>query len=413
MRVRHLLAIAALCACNPLIGLDEGYLKDPGATGAGGGSSSSTTSEGGGPTGSGGAGAGGAGGSGGSGGAGGSGECTGTMVSCDAASPDCETDLLTSGDHCGACGHSCNGDACSEGQCPVVVITALASNPVAVVVDDPFVYWTNWSGDYAVGRALKTDSWATPELVGEGATPAAGLAVDFFHVYWSEYFTGNVTRKPTADLALPAETIATGEDNPWLMARGSGEVVWCSQAGVRRFRVADGDLATLVPYDATSIAHHGGSVYWTQTAQDGMPAKVAMWTLEQSLVELVGEEICSGNACPRGIAAGDAGVFYTHYTTPSGGGAVKRASPDPAVLAAGQEEPWQVVIDGEFLYWTNAHETSEDGEPTIGSVWRMPIAGGAPLRLATSISQPRGIAVDDAWVYWADHAGTSINRVAK
>jgi hypothetical protein len=47
------------------------------------------------------------------------------------------------------------------------------------------------------------------------------------------------------------------------------------------------------------------------------------------------------------------------------------------------------------VYWTAGHSGH-------GVVMKVPLDGGAPTRLASGLSSPTSIAVDDTSVYWAD-----------
>ena len=58
--------------------------------------------------------------------------------------------------------------------------------------------------------------------------------------------------------------------------------------------------------------------------------------------------------------------------------------------------------DGGALYWVNR----------LGSVRKVPKAGGAVSTLAVGQSGAIAIAVDEAFVYWATQAG-ALRRIAK
>jgi hypothetical protein len=69
--------------------------------------------------------------------------------------------------------------------------------------------------------------------------------------------------------------------------------------------------------------------------------------------------------------------------------------------AAGQS----LTVDDTNVYWTDGF--------TTGSVVKVPIAGGAPVTLATDMGYPLGIAVDATSVYWVNITAGAIMKVAK
>jgi hypothetical protein len=86
------------------------------------------------------------------------------------------------------------------------------------------------------------------------------------------------------------------------------------------------------------------------------------------------------------------------------GTAPPACAPDaaPVVLVAGDAvECYGIAVDGTDVYWTGAE---------TGLIQKVSKLGGAPVTLATT-SNPRGLALDDAYVYWAADGG--IARVPK
>ncbi len=72
--------------------------------------------------------------------------CSGGSCTCTGAGfSNCTTscsNLLTDGNNCGTCGHSCLGGTCSSGACqPVAVTGVLSSGPSVIGVDSQYVYY--------------------------------------------------------------------------------------------------------------------------------------------------------------------------------------------------------------------------------------------------------------------------------
>ena len=66
---------------------------------------------------------------------------------------------------------------------------------------------------------------------------------------------------------------------------------------------------------------------------------------------------------------------------------------DVVVLAADQDHPWGVAIDDTHVYFTCQGD---------GTVKRVPKDGGAVETLASGLTYPRAIGVDDQEVFWGD-----------
>src|SRR5206468_1326744 len=92
-------------------------------------------------------------------------------------------DILTSGDNCGRCGHSCLGGACADGGCQPLAIRSNTS-PRNLAVDKDHVYWL----EPKTNRVMQADKDGknTLELAYGGPNndyPLA-LAIDDAGVYW-------------------------------------------------------------------------------------------------------------------------------------------------------------------------------------------------------------------------------------
>jgi hypothetical protein len=79
-------------------------------------------------------------------------------------------------------------------------------------------------------------------------------------------------------------------------------------------------------------------------------------------------------------------------------------------VASGQGAPWDLVVDGAFLYFTNNGDGTVKRCATSG-------CGGAPTQLASGMNHPERLVVDSTYVYYTDYGtGTTdgvIMRVKK
>jgi hypothetical protein len=80
-------------------------------------------------------------------------------------------------------------------------------------------------------------------------------------------------------------------------------------------------------------------------------------------------------------------------------------------LATGQTRPITLAVDDTNVYWID--QTSGYATPAVGSILKVPIAGGTPTVLATGQDEPVDIAVDDKSVYWLERAGHIVKLTPK
>ncbi|MDP8998984.1 MAG: hypothetical protein M3O46_02620, partial [Myxococcota bacterium] len=93
--------------------------------------------------------------------------------------------------------------------------------------------------------------------------------------------------------------------------------------------------------------------------------------------------------------AGTSGRNYTDGTimkAPISGGT-------PSALVTGQNNPQYVVVDTNYVYWTNEGAMTGGN----GTVMKAPARGGASVALAVGQNRPLGISIDATHVYWTDY----------
>ena len=350
----------------------------------------------------------------------------------DGGCPGAALPLAIDPDNCGRCGRSCLGGACVEGQCQPVPIVTGKSAP-------------NWDGVYPYGIALATDAiyysdgvrgvgfvWKVskqggiPEiaipnegaeafaeycLVDGGGENAGWLATRTGHVHWHgcmdrlrdlDVATGETTRIGTLAVSYIAtsETAVFGTRQRAVAMATMGEVV--------ELTLADGVETVLASYQGRPryLALDADHVYWSDL--DGPIMRAAQGAAGGA------EPVAMGTA-PEGIAVDDA---YVYWTEPSRGAVVRANKVGGVVetIATGQDQPVQILVDGDFVYWTN---TSDYGP---GAVMRVRKDGSsAPAVLATGqgmmAGQHRGpwaLAVDERAVYWTELFGAgAVMKVAK
>jgi hypothetical protein len=76
------------------------------------------------------------------------------------------------------------------------------------------------------------------------------------------------------------------------------------------------------------------------------------------------------------------------------GGAAQQLASDPAT------DPFGIVVDGAYVYWT---------EEVGGTVRAVPLAGGTPITLASGLTTPGGMAINGQYVYWAVAGSSTVS----
>jgi hypothetical protein len=88
---------------------------------------------------------------------------------------------------------------------------------------------------------------------------------------------------------------------------------------------------------------------------------------------------------------------YGVFAWPKSGGATTR-------LATTVSEPWGLAADATDLYWADFQN---------GTIHSVPKAGGQPRVIAALQQGPRHVALDDTYVYWTNYSGGTVMRAPK
>lgn len=353
----------------------------------------------------------------------------------------CETDLSTSAEHCGACGHSCLGGACVGGKCQPFQIASM-SDAHGVAVDSKYVYVTSIQA--AAVRRVGRDGKCAPvspcpqdfasQALGDAfanVRGAAAVATDGTNVYWIAQAASTISMKPATGGAITRTWSPASGGVAGTLALGGGKVWWTNSFGTMDPTVhvaradLDGQNVTTVAnfpepvatfLDIGGLAVDGTQVFWASPKVGVYRAALGAPACTEG-----GAGTCT--AVPNGVGAFGVAVddTYVYWTEPGSGngtGNVKRAlktGGGTTLVAMNQDKPHAIAAAGGFVYWGNLGATA----PTGGTIRRAPanaaVCDGGGCELVASVTTPRAIVAGDDGIYWTNEqaVGGGVWRLAK
>lgn len=304
------------------------------------------------------------------------------MVTCSATQTPCSGKCVTTSsdaNHCGRCGHSCQGSTCTAGQCDA---KSIASNgvhyPVAAAVDQTSVYWVESqdAGQNTVYGAVKKapiGGGGTTTLAGSRCNPQK-LALTPTGIFWTEAGATNCTGglqwlKNGTTTVVP---LAASFTNPVALAVDSNNVYWIDGANAYAQTLLSLPLSDLTA-TPTSVSSAAACAY------DMIAAGTSLVWLQSGCFARSGS--VDGGRGPAGQLAAGTSLL------PSG------------TALNGPYSEARIANDANNVYF-GAHDTSN--VPFIGSA---PLVGAGNLTQLVSNADALGVAVDASNVYWTDRAG--------
>jgi hypothetical protein len=302
-------------------------------------------------------------------------------------------------------GSSTDTDGANEAAlpCGTVDTTVLArgNSPLAIAVDDDYVYFTTWGLTPGSGVVAKVPKCGG-DVVTIANTDSASwtIALDDDSVYWGADPTygsdGKVIRAPKSGGA--ATTLAVGLSNPLYIAVDDTDVYWSSPTGgiVAKVPKAGGSVTTLTSADDPQfVAVDEASIAWLEAGRGGVLSRVMVLPKNGSAPP---RQVAT-SSLPSGLALIGGSVVWGSEGTPDAVGWVLRAPLSGGMVATLTTAPTgisEIATDGESVYFTEVADAS--------SVARVALGGSARMVLAFS-PDPLGVAVDADYVYWTDGTG--------
>lgn len=339
------------------------------------------------------------------------------------------TDFKNDPKNCGSCGRACESNAaCSGGLCPPTKIQSLTYGG-NIEVDATHLYWFDGPSVFRVATASPTGTPSTLENTGNSIRGFTISDTDLF-ISIGGYvdgdgglFPGTIKRCPktgcpgaNGGITIPVEgipsTIAAAN-------QGGSYFFWdIYYGGLKRCAYPD-CLGGPTPkgfggYAIGGIAPGNDFVFYTDDTKSGTAQGVYYCNLGGCDLS---ETNLTKTQAPIGIVL-DAKFAYVAelfkgsiLVLPRPGSGVS----DPYELASGLTAPTQIAIDETYVYWSEQGVIS-NGHSTDGRIARCRIGvpcGTNPEVLAQGLDWASDIAVDANYVYFVTSGDKSIWRVPK
>jgi len=286
---------------------------------------------------------------------------------------------------------SSSDDAGGGGSAPQDVIAQHQGQTLAIVSDGSYVYWAS----KMTGKIMKAGvhGGAPVELAANQSWPSTGLAVDATHVYWNTVSTDGTLMKVPSSGGKPETLIATGASGIRGIAVDANAVYYTNntQGTIGRYDLAANSPSVLVSglTGPMMIAVDADHVYWTELQGRVKKVPKAGGSVTQ-LAEGAG----------GAIAVTAVGVFLA-----AGEAVVKVAlEGGPALELAKSQRSRGIAADEQFVYWTDF---------LAGTVNKVSVDGGEVTVLAANQQGPEPIAIDGTSVYWASGGDSTVRKAAK
>ncbi len=337
------------------------------------------------------------------------GTCTAGFANCNAKSADgCEADIATDGAHCGKCNNSCDGSSCSAEKCQPLVIAMGQSSPGEIALDSGQVYWTNY-GSGAVMRASKDGK--TTVIVADNQASVWGVAVFGSNVYWANAAStgGSAWQGSTNGSSAPVELYATKASNSRMRGvAADGDYLFIAHYDynqVVRVNLVDQTKASYPAQKPNDITLDADSAYWSN--EEGSLVKLSRMAASGTAPQV----LLSGLSRPRGVAFDENNVFVVASGNVNGSdGTLYRVPKNGGVgveLATSLHNPRELAVDATHVYFTSY------GDGTVQRMSKDAVAGGTREVIATAQQFPIGIAVDDRYIFWINFATGSQGTVVR
>lgn len=329
----------------------------------------------------------------------------------------CDAKYLSDGDNCCIPGRSCQGGGCVDGKCqPVVIVADATSDARGIGVSGDRLVWATGGGGQV--RTCGKDGSNNIGLPA-GLHGTATVAVSGDRVYWIEVDGPNLIAVPVSgltDVTVVAEVPISGAKAGFTRLAVDGtKAYWAMRtpasiwfAPLNGNDVPAAPLASAAssmltketvdnPYGVAVDATH---VYWSDEDRNVIKRR----SLSTLGTDILADVVLSSELGPRDIALDAKNVYWT-----TNAGLIRSLAKDgsgmPVTLASGQTGLEPIIVDSQYVYWTNWVNN--------GDVSRVRKDGGKVEVLASGQKAPFSIAQDCGTIYWTNQNMFETGQIVK
>lgn len=340
------------------------------------------------------------------------GECrceTGFGMCDDDPDNGCDTNLNTAPEHCGECGHGCQGGGCEDGRCQPLVVWETSGNALLeLALGERYLFWTIEYADLgAEDELLAPGLWAMsldggdPVRLGEETTSWMSWTVAGDTVYSLAHDSSigeQVVWASAVDAAPRRVGSWPGEASPGAGLVADDQHVYAGAVeGLIELDLATGNVSTLIAEDfsSESLALAPGLLLWMPG-----PAATELQILDllthQQRTWATGEPVLS---YVQGLVANRSHAFWATH----GGhlGQIELANGELTDLGTLPASECSLAANESHLFV---------GQYLLGTVIRILVGGGAREDVVERQPNPSFLALGPSSLYFV--AGPRILRVA-
>lgn len=296
-----------------------------------------------------------------------------------------------------ACRVDCLGGTLAGGKCQPIQIIGAQSRPAFLAITATDVFVTG-SVAHTITRGSILGGPAEIVASGDGAVfGPQGVAVTGGYVVWASNQGGEIWRAAPHSTDPTPVRLAAGQSAPIGVATDGVYVYWASYDGgtIARTRIRQrvGDPVEVLASGQNhpwGVAVRGGSVFWTNGGGGGSIMRFDVPALCGTPLPSPSTLVATAGGLPTALAVDATSVYWVDGSAvkkvPVGGGA-------PMILASGQSNPGGIVVDAAHIYWSSYG---------AGTITRANLDGSAAAVVATGQRQPFSMATDDLAIYWVN-----------